>query len=768
MKRPRRYLGLLLVTVTALAGCFSVAARAADDSSSKKPKKAEQEPRIHRPRSGKVRGWVLDATTRKPIPGALVQIEVNGEFAVDGHTTSTTATDGRYEAKAPLGRISSRFDWTRLLTLNPLVLLGGPEAFRKQTRVLEVSRLNLRVTAKGYQPFLGSVKAERLQPGKFRVTLTDVWLAPEGSRLASFNPSKIRLEALLSMTVEPRVAGPGETVTVTLVANLPVNRGYSYRAYLSSSVDTLVKDGQSLKLQKKESEGRRRVYRKEIKLPKNPRDLHTEISFYLIRNRYTLIRQRETRELIQVITDEKDRQPALLVDRGYQAMVEANNHAALSAFQQARKIGPTYALGHQLFGKLALELDRADEAVEAYAALVKLRPKDWRIAHPRYAEALLLAGRLKDAEAEVAQAETSLGKNAPMPGRIHLLRARLSAARGDFASADASLTEAGRTLRISEDVLQQIRIARTSQAIAEQPQSPSLRLSYARVLGAAGRWSDALEQIIEAVRLEPRQPWAHLDLANALRHLGREEEAAAEIEFASRLSPDNPEVTLALADLRRRARRYGDAAELFKQVLQRQPRDLQAQHQYALMLYATGRIKEARAQILDLMKNALDKGELQESGIPPLGIYFGAKKRLVRGFSMPEAAADMRIVESLDSLAKNPESVIARLALGSALVEVGLPDFAEKPLREALERQPDLLEAKHLLGMAALQQGRWTEARDAFREVLDANPMHPDARVELARCLTKLGELAQAQAELLRHAHNYPNERPRIPVTTIP
>jgi len=751
---------------------FVLPAAAAPDSPAAAPKRkpatSAAELGVRRPSWGKVRGWVLDARTRKPVAGARVQIEVDGEFAAEGKTTAMTREDGRYEAKAPLGRISSRFDWTRLLTLSPLTLLGGPSAFKKQTRALEVSRLNLRITREGYQPFLGVVKARRSQPGKFRLTLSDVWLAPEKAQLASFNPSNIRLEKFNSFTVEPRVLAPGDTLKVKLIATLPSNRDDHYSVYLTSTDDSIIADGRQLKLDKQASEGDRRVFAREIKLGKKLKVSHAEIGFYLLRNNYTLLRQDNTDALVQIVHTDQERAAAKLLDQGHRDMQAGDQRQAYEACAQARTANPEYPLALEMFGQLALDLNKPEEAVEAYAALVKLRPRDWRVAHPRHAEALVAAGRAAEAEAELAGAEQALGKNAPIPASIHLLRARIAAARGDFVAMDKDLTAAGQRIRIRPELLESLRIARTRKAIEEEPDSASLRLAYARVLGDAERWSEALEHILVAVKLEPRQPWAYLDMAAALRRLGRNAEAGKVIEFAVRLAPTNPEALSALADLRRRQARYADAAELYARVLKRQPRDLRAQHQHALMLYAAGQTEAARAQILALLKNARDKGDLRQSGLAPLGLYFGPKKRLIRGFTLPEADADIQILESLETLKKHPENALARLTLGAALVELDLPALAEPPLREALARAPELLEARFQLALAAEKQQRWEAAGQMLRAVLAANPLHPDARVELARCLAYLGRYDEARVQLLAHARLYPEELPRPPMPEVP
>src|SRR5438105_4507476 len=78
---------------------------------------------IKRPSWGKVVGWVVDASTRKPVRQAAVSLEVEGAFPASGRSTGQTDAAGRFTTRAPLGKISSNLDWGRVLTMHPFSLL---------------------------------------------------------------------------------------------------------------------------------------------------------------------------------------------------------------------------------------------------------------------------------------------------------------------------------------------------------------------------------------------------------------------------------------------------------------------------------------------------------------------------------------------------------------------------------------------------------------------------------------------------------------------
>ena len=67
-----------------------------------------------------------------------------------------------------------------------------------------------------------------------------------------------------------------------------------------------------------------------------------------------------------------------------------------------------------------------------------------------------------------------------------------------------------------------------------------------------------------------------------------------------------------------------------------------------------------------------------------------------------------------------------------------------KPLEDERAGQPDF---DYLLGIAALDVGRNTEAVFALERVLAVNPDHVQARAEIARAYSQLGEMETARRE---------------------
>lgn len=773
-KRMQWRSGLVVGLTLLQAVPGSLAVKAAEKSTANAERKEPTE-EVKRPSWGKVSGWVLDAETRKPITGARIAVELDGAFPEDGKATDQTDASGRFDARAPLGKISSKLDWGRVLTMSPLSLLISPGSVTKKTKILDVAQVNVRVQAPGYKPFVGRVRAMSQDAGKFAIMLDDVWLAPERSTLASFTPERLRYEVVEGLTIEPAIAGPGDKVKISLATQLPVERGYKYRAYLTSTAIRVVENQLELKREKVEKEpaDQRVVFSRTVTLPKNSIDRSTEIGFFMVRDETTVLRQRETTALLQIVKTPEERTAAEKVAEGYAQARIGDRDAALRTYRAAQKLQADYSLLYLLAGDLAMQLNRPQEAAESFKHLVDLDPRDYTVARARYARALFEAGQTNQALTEVAEAEKALGKQR-VPAEVALLRARVYASQANFTETDKWLAKAGEDRRISTDVLTEINLKRMAAAVKEKPKDADVRLSYARVLDGALLRERAIEETRKAAELDPGQPWAFIDLGVRLQGVGRSQDGIANLKHALALAPNNLEAHLALADVYRDQGRYADALPLYRKVRDAQPLNLRARHDTALMLYATGALAEARTELLEVIAQARSKGDLKDRGLPipgpgilGSGLYFGPKERLVAGFSVPEATADLAILEALEDLDKHPQSGLLWQNIGGALLDLDLPQLALEALRKSHAREPDLIETRFLLGVSYRKLGDLGAARKELQATIAANPLHPRARLELAQLYTDEGELERAEAEVAAHSRNYPFQRSAAPTRSF-
>jgi tetratricopeptide (TPR) repeat protein len=85
--------------------------------------------------------------------------------------------------------------------------------------------------------------------------------------------------------------------------------------------------------------------------------------------------------------------------------------------------------------------------------------------------------------------------------------------------------------------------------LAEDPEDGSLRASYGGVLGALGRYDEALEQLDKAIELEPLNAEAYHNRGLVHERRGEREAAIAEYRTALRYRPDYPPSSAALRRL---------------------------------------------------------------------------------------------------------------------------------------------------------------------------------------------------------------------------
>jgi tetratricopeptide (TPR) repeat protein len=747
--RPRTRIGLL----SALILWASIGAALAAPE-----KKAA--PDLRRPAWGRVIGFLRDAATRQPLTGVTVSIQEGGEFAREGKTVGKSDAAGRFHAEAPLGKRSSKVDLQRLLTSAWFSIVLQPRSITRQTRIIDVTQLNVRAEKPGYKPFFGAVRCARLEPGSYRVYLDDIFLAPEGSSLASMAPDNVRHEIVESFTVSPTIAQPGEKVVVTLRARLPVERGGKYRAFLDTTSLALVRPGTELVAEKKPDPGTNILtFTRTLTLPKAPKDPATELTFFLLRDHDEVELDGDWRALLQVASTESDRQAAALVDEGFRLVMAGDSGPAVEKFRAACLLSPKYPPAHLYLGDTCLSLNRADDAAAAYQQLVDLFPDDWEVARPRYARALIEGGQAEQAARSLSAAEQQVKR---VPYQVYLYRALSSASLGNFNAADADLTKAGQRRRIPARVRDAINLKRAQAAVAKSPESPDAHLGLARALADQKRWEESVRSIREALALDPNQAWGQMELGVALRQLGREEEAIAALEEALKLDPNNVDAHLELAETHRARQEYAKALPHYEFVAERRATNFTARHSLALVYFQTNRHDDAMREFAEALRLARGKGDLEQGLQIPLGytaLYFGPKKRLIAGFANEMAALDYVLLDSLETLKKKPEDGLAWLNIGSSLVRLRMPDLGLDALAKAGALEPSLIETKYWAALALRQLDRPEEARAKLQEVVQANPLHPHAHLELAQILTEAGETEEAQAHVLTHARNWPHER---------
>jgi tetratricopeptide (TPR) repeat protein len=252
---------------------------------------------------------------------------------------------------------------------------------------------------------------------------------------------------------------------------------------------------------------------------------------------------------------------------------------------------------------------------------------------------------------------------------------------------------------------------------AKAPADAQTAYKAAMKLVNEGKTDEAISEFARALALYPQYLRALNDLGVLYLKLNRLDEAAAAFTHALSLNTRFHLPRLNLAQARARQGRYDEAIKLFNQLLKDQPALSAARVVYAEALSATQQWDEAEQQLREALKDAkLDHANRANAHLK-LGLKLNRDARY-------EAAA----VELEKATALDPESAMARLYLGAALLQLKKLPEAERELLKAYELGGRSVgTAQLLLGQLYYNQQKYEPALRAFEQFLADIPNAPNA-----------------------------------------
>ncbi len=203
--------------------------------------------------------------------------------------------------------------------------------------------------------------------------------------------------------------------------------------------------------------------------------------------------------------------------------------AAVHAFRQAAKLGPTKEEHWLNLTRELMELNHNADAISAAQEGVEANPKSYAL-HLRLGAAYLSVDRYLEAE-NIFHQLADAGDPLPM-SYVGLAQVLLRTGRAQEAASEL--------------------------AAARQKLGPNFLISYFQglALDRAARREEAVSAFQDAIRLSPNSPEAHLGLGKTELAIGRISDAIAELQEALRLSPGNMQAQGLLSQA---YRRVGDA-----------------------------------------------------------------------------------------------------------------------------------------------------------------------------------------------------------------
>jgi len=233
------------------------------------------------------------------------------------------------------------------------------------------------------------------------------------------------------------------------------------------------------------------------------------------------------------------------------------------------------------------------------------------------------------------------------------------------------------------------------------------------------RYEEAVEVLQKAARLDPKLDAAHFNLGKALASTGRGKEADAAFEASFELSPERKK--LALAAKHHQEGRIEDAEQLYRQVLNNNPRNVDALRMLAMVAATAKRYDDAER----LLRKAVGIAPDFLTAVVDLGRVLKEQDRF-------EEAIDC----FKNVIAINPNNPHTHFLLASAYSPAALNHEAAREYRRALDLAPEHPGALLGLGNALKTIGKQDEAIKAYRDCIRVRPDNGEIYWSLANLKT--------------------------------
>ena len=256
-----------------------------------------------------------------------------------------------------------------------------------------------------------------------------------------------------------------------------------------------------------------------------------------------------------------------------------------------------------------------------------------------------------------------------------------------------------------------------SHVLQRDPESWLAHNNLGLALTEAGRLTEAIWHLQEAVRVQPNAVAAHYNLGLAFVRSNRLTEAIGQYEEALRINPDLADVHYNEGIALYQTGRLPEAVEHYAAAVRLRPDFLEAHYNLGIALFRLGRLAEA----VKFYEQALHLR-------PDYPIQLNLGVALLKMGRVREAIGHLQ-----EALRLQPNAVAAHDNLGLALAQAGRPAEAIRHYEAVLQLKPDYAEAHLNLGVALAQAGRLADAKEQFEQALRLKPDYPSARINLSR-----------------------------------
>ncbi len=282
---------------------------------------------------------------------------------------------------------------------------------------------------------------------------------------------------------------------------------------------------------------------------------------------------------------------------------------------------------------------------------------------------------------------------------------------------------------------------------------------WAYLLGSVCQKEGRVEEAITWYRivriLRPDYLAAPVNLGNLYLGQHRLEEARANFKEALSINAKCPAAEYGLGQAALSTRNYAEAVTHFEQALAQTPEANRIHYALAMAYRGLGDMEKAQ-------RNLEQQGQVGIRVADPLvddlqKLIRGERVHLLRGRVAFEARRFEDAVEEFrKAVEAQPESIPARVNLGSALAQSGDINEAIKQFEQAISLEPKNSAAHYNLGFLLAKLNRHEQAISHLHSTLDLNPEDADARYLLGQELLRVGNKDGALAEFARLTQSNP------------
>ncbi|MGH9351561.1 MAG: tetratricopeptide repeat protein, partial [Terriglobia bacterium] len=421
------------------------------------------------------------------------------------------------------------------------------------------------------------------------------------------------------------------------------------------------------------------------------------------------------------------RSPATLALMGLAYSKTGAINQALKSYKEAVEIDPENTDVRRQYADALLEANQLQPARAQLEQVIKNSPQDG-VAFLRLAQLDQAQGHFPDAEKELAQARSVLPNDPEVtyqeallqdalgnePKAVQLLEALLSgtaSADGKYSAGEAAnrtifLAELGTIYRKERKYDQAISAFRQITALGNG-QGPRGEGLIIETLQAEGQKQKALDEVRQALQKYPKNRQLTMVEASLLGESGRVDEAVQELRSIEKGSAD-PAVELRVAQVYNEAKRYREAEDAVKQVLDQASLKPGDQSYAEFVLGAVYERQKKYGQAEEQFKKVLVSDPTNAEAYNYLGYMLAD-----RGIQLDQSIGYIKKALQID-----PNNAAFLDSLGWAYYKMARYDLALAPLEKAakmLNTDPTVL--AHL-GHVYLKLGKEREAAEEWRLAL--------------------------------------------------